>query len=397
MAPGFRSPLKMLLRCRQLLVVLIIAAASFACAQTSSPSAEESTLAHSILSAALKSNGFAHSASPWHLKANIRFRRPAPLPPLEVQLEEWSRGPAQWRRTWSSGEPGLSGTEWSTGPNKRFLARHGADTLDRIRLNQRIARPLTDPLWKAAHLEPETELELRIIRAGGVTLHCISAVTHDTAAPYPGMCFDRANHLRLLSTLSFAVEFDKYQVFQDRAVPRSLKVLVNGAPFADVEVTALDSLAFADTAKLQPHAAISEPPLLEPGDAAPVSLTEAAIHPPLQPDGYPYRGVIFALLVLGKDGRVRVDRGMSIAPSPAVLDSLEIALKRSRFQPYLFAGQPSQVAFVATYPLDGKPFQPHFSQPHLITAPQFDAYLQAARPGGGFSFGGSRRGGRGRR
>lgn len=388
--------MKMLLRCLKLLVVFVIAAAPFAGAQKSSSSAEESALGRSILRAALSTNGLAHATAPWHLKATVQFRRPAPQPPLDVQLEEWWRGPQQWRRTWSSGEPGLSGTEWSTGPQLRFLARHGADTLDRIRLNLRIARPLTDPLWQAAHVDPKAELELKIIAAGNVTLHCISVVTHDTAAPYPGMCFDRANRLRLLSTLSFAVEYDKYQAFDGRAVPRALKVLVNGAPFADVDVTALEPLAADDAAKLDPHGAIPEPPLLEPGDAAPVSLTEAAMHPPLQPDGYPYRGVIFALLVLDKDGRVRIDRGMTLAPSPAVLDSLEIALNRSKFQPYLLDGQPARVEFVATYPLDGKPFQPHFAKPQLITAPEFDAYLQAARAGGGVSFS-ARRGGRGRR
>lgn len=360
-------------------------------------SSDESNLAHSILRAALTTNGLARTATPWHLKADIQFLRPAPQPPLRVQLEEWSRGPAQWRRTWSSGEPGLSGTEWSAGPHDRYLSHHGADTLDRIRLNQRIARPLTDPLRQASQLGPDVPLELKIISAGGVTLHCISAVTPDSPAPYPGMCFDRANRLRLLSTLSFAVEFDKYQVFEGRAVPRSLKVLVNGTPFADVDVTALEPLPAADAARLQPQRAIPEPPLLEPGDAAPVSLTEAAMHPPLQPDGYPYRGVIFALLILDKDGRVRIDRGMSLGPSPDVLDSLEIALKSSKFQPYQLDGRPARVAFVATYPLDGKPFQPHFAKPQLITALDFNAYLQAARAGGGFAMGGQRRGGRGRR
>lgn len=354
-------------------------------------------MAHSLLRAAMQSNGPGYD-QPWHLKAEFHLHRPAPFHPLNAEFEEWLTAPAHWRRTWSSGEAGMSGTEWSTGPNQRSLARRGAETLDRIRLNLRIARPLTDPLTRAALVPTDASLELKIVPVGNLTLNCISVVRapRDTAPPYPTMCFDRLNRLRLLSTLSVAFEFDNYLAFQHRAVARSVKVLVNGAVYADIQVTQLDPLSDADLHLAQPpRNAIPEPVLLEPGASTPVSLFESAAHPPLQPDGFPHRGTALALIVVKKNGRAAIDRGLSAVRGSDVLDSLEIAVHRWQFKPYLIDGHPAEVAVIARYVLDGRPFHPLFDHPGAVDASEFEEYLES---GGAIEgFGGPPRVGRGRR
>lgn len=386
--------------CLSLLALLVagpLAPATPAQKPPASP-ADSSAMAHSVLRAGLQANGIV-TDTPWHLKAEFHLLQPPPVHPLDGALEEWFAAPGRWRRNWSSGEAGMSGTEWSTSPTQRLLARRGADTLDRIRLNMRIADPLTDPLARASLIPPDAPLELKIIRTGDLTLNCISVPRqpNDTTPPYPSMCFDLANHLRLLSTLSAAFEFDKFEVFQKRAVARSLKVLVRGAVLAEIEITSLEPLPDSDKPLLDPPAkAVREPILLQPGQPAPVSVSETGAHPPLQPDGYPYRGAALLLLVVAKDGRATIDRGLSITPGTDVLDSLEIAVHRWKFNPYLVDGQPADVELVARYPLDGKPFQPLFAQPHTIDLSELEAYLEA---GGseGFAGGAPRTGGGGRR
>lgn len=359
--------------------------------------AASNAMAHSVLRKALQENGIA-SDGPWHLKAEFHLLQPPPAHPLDGALEEWFAAPGRWRRTWSSGEPGMSGTEWSTTPTERLLARRGADTLDRIRLNMRIALPLTDPLARAALIPSDAPLELKIIRSGDLTLNCISVVQppHDDTPPSPSMCFDLANHLRLLSTLSAAFEFDKFDTFQKRSVARSVRVLVNGAVLAEIEITALEPLAAADMRGLAPPAqAVREPILLEPGQLAPVSVSETGAHPPLRPDGYPYRGEALMLLIVKKDGRATIDRGLSITPGTDVLDSLEIAVHRWQFKPYLVDGRPADVELIARYALDGRPFQPLFEHPRNIDSSELEAYLAA---GGSEGFvGGAPSASRGRR
>lgn len=358
---------------------------------------ESSAMAHSLLRAAIQSNGPGRD-QPWYLKAEFHLHRQPPLHPLSAEFEEWFAAPNRWRRTWSSGEASMSGTEWSSGPNQRFLARRGAETLDRIRLNLRIARPLTDPLTRAALIPADAPLELKIVRIGDLTLNCISVIhgPSDTAPPYPTMCFDRLNRLRLLSTLSVAFEFDNYEAFQHRAVARSVTVLVNGVEFADIQVTTLDSLPAADLHLLQPpRNAIPEPLLLEPGAPTPVSVFETAAHPPLQPDGFPHRGTALALIVVKKNGRARIERDLSVAPGSDVLDSLEIAVHRWQFKPYLIDGHAAEVAIIARYLLDGRPFRPLFDHPGTVDASEFEEYLEA---GGAIEgFGGPPRVSRGRR
>lgn len=368
-----------------LLGVLFAAFCAAAHGQDDGTATAESALAHRILDAGVQTNALAtQSAAPWRLKAEFRIYHFGAPHPIVGTMEEWFAGPDRWRRTYASAESGLSGTEWSVGPHQRVLARRGAASLDRIRLAMRIARPLTEPLARAALLRPDAPLELKIISSGGVTLNCISVLraAHDTAAPYPGMCFDRANRLRLLSTLSAAVEFDKYADFRHRAVARSLKVLVGGRLFAEIDLTALEPLPASDLPLLEPpRHAIPEPELLEPGAPAPVSIFETAAHPPLQPDGYPYRATVLAVVVLDKSGRARVDRGLSVSPGVPLLDSVEIAVHRWRFKPYLLDGHPAEVAFIARYAMDGKPFTPLFQQRRTIEASELEEYLEA---GGGF-------------
>jgi hypothetical protein len=388
------SPLRLPRTCQSVFTLLLVAALAPALpAQESVPSAAASAMAHSLLHAGLQSNGLARAEEPWHLTAVFHLHRPGAPHPIDGAFEEWFAGPDRWRRTYSSVEAGLNGTEWSAGPSQRLLARRGADSLDRIRLDMRIARPLTDPLARASLISPDAPIELKIITPGSLTLNCLSVIRppHDETAPYPAMCFDRGNHLRLLSTLSTAFEFDKYEVFQHRAVPRSVKVLVNGTLLAEIEITALEPLPASEMHVLQPpRNSIPEPILLEPGAPAPTSLYETAAHPPLQPDGYPHRGAALALIVVERNGRARIDRGLSIAPGTDVLDSLEIAIYRWQFKPYLVDGHPADVELVARYPLDGRPFHPLFEHAGTIDASELEAYLEAGGASEGFSGGGQR-------
>lgn len=370
-----------------LLLALVLAYPALPRAQQSATPPETSALAHRVLESALQTDGIS-AAAPWHLKASIHLHPPGAPRPIDAQLEEWFASPDHWRRTYSSSDPALNGTEWSLTPHRRYLVRRGYDSLARLQLDLRIAGALTDPLARAAGIPSSAPLELKIIPSARLTLNCISVVTPDSPAPYPGMCFDRANRLRLLSTLSSAAEFEHYETFQHRAVPRSIRILVNGTPYAEIDVAALDPLPSAAIDVLKPpQNAIPEPILLQPGDSAPISTFETAAHPGLRPDGYPYRDLAFICVVIGKDGRARLDRGLSVAANPAILDSLEIAVHRWRFKPYLIGGRPADIAIIAPYPFDGHSFVPLFQHPHRIQASDMEAYLQAGRAAEGIAFG----------
>lgn len=393
--------LQCLPRTRRSLLALsiLMAAATVLPSQDSASKPATDAMAHSLLQVSLQGNGLATAQEPWRLRATFRIHPPGDSHPIFGTFEEWHAAPDRWRRTYSSVESGLNGTEWSVGPGQRFLARRGADSLDRIRLELRIARPLTDPLERAAAILPSDPLELKIVTAGGLTLNCISVIRtpQDSFAPYPTMCFDRADRLRLLSTLDTAVEFDNFVVFHHRAIARTVKVLVKGALFAEIDVTSLDPLPTDELYLLTPFRnAMAEPLLLEPGARAPASLFESAAHPPLQPDGYPYRGTALLLLVVGRDGRAHLEPGLSVAPSSAILDSIEIAVRRWQFKPYLVDGQPAPVALVAPYTLDGRPFAAMFQQPHALDASEFEDYLEGGGATEGFQ-GGAPRARRGRR
>lgn len=276
----------------------VLASPALPHAQQSPAPPETSALAHRVLESAVQINGLA-AAAPWHLKASIHLHRPGAPLPIYAQLDEWFAAPGHWRRTYSSSDPALNGTEWSLAPHRRYLARRGYDSLARVQLDLRVAGALTDPLARAAGIPSSAPLELKIISSGQLTLNCITVVTPESPAPYPDMCFDRTSRLRLLSTLSNAAEFEHYQTFQHRAVPRSIRILVNGNPYAEIDVAEIEPLPSAAISVLKPpQSAVPEPILLEPGDSAPISTFETAAHPGLRPDGYPYCDLAFICVVI---------------------------------------------------------------------------------------------------
>jgi len=389
------------LKKRRFLLALAVCALPFACnnsaagqeAQLTSAgehgavgAAKISELGHRVMVAGVKTNALGGSdLKPWHMKMDFQVIQPGTKKPVSGSMEEWHLGPTQWARTFRSPEQRLTGSEWSVSATEQYQNKPSKVGFDRRLLVLRVARPVIDPLYQSANIEPDYEMDVKRVTTAGATLNCVSVIDPqryvDQANPdwlFPTMCFDSEYHLRLTTTSDTKVQFEDLQLFGGRAVARDVKVIFNGALIAEMKVTLLESLADANADLVKPAKdAIPEPYTIEPGHTKPVSVYEVGASVPIQPNGFPFRGSFPIPIIIHKDGSVKARNDDTSFWTQGLKDALVLAINKWKYKPYLVDGQPVEVAWTVVYVIDGKPFVPSYDRAEPQVAP-----AQQDSPGG---------------
>ena len=360
-------------------------------------SAKVNLLAHRLLDAGLKTNALAgDDLKPFHLKIDFQVIEPRVPKPVSGSVEEWYVGQYQWRRVYQGGTPNLNGTEWSVSKFEHYQTKPGESGFSYYALNLRIARPVVDPMYQAANIHPDYDLEIKHVTTAGIALNCVSVSDAKRYAEetnpdwlFATMCFDADTRLRLTVAGDTAVQFDDLQPFQGRTVARDIKVIQRGNLIAAMKVTMLEALENAKPDLVQPAKnAVAQPYIIEPGFKAPEPVYQVGAHVPLRPDGTLYQGTAPVPVLVRKDGTVKVRVEEMGAGSISMLlgwrdlkDALANAVGQWKYKPYIIDGQPVEVGFTVMYPLGGKPFVPAYerSKPAAVrTAP--DDYTSAYDP-----------------
>ncbi len=337
-----------------------------------------SQLAHRLMIAGVARNALTGvDVKPWHMKLEFQLTPLGEKKPVSGTMEEWYVGPAQWARTFKSSEQRLTGTEWRVSDTARYQSKPSKVGFDLQLLVSDVARPVVDPLFQTALIEPDYEMDVKHVNAAGLALNCV-AVTDpprrmDQVNPdwlFPTMCFDGDNRLRLTATPDATVKLEDPQPFDGRAVARDVKVMSNGALIAEMKVRLLEPLADADADLVKPaKGAIAMLYTIEPGHPKPVSVYEVGASVPIQPDGFPFRGSFAIPVILHKDGSVKARNDDTSFWNQDLKDALVKAIDKWKYKPYLVDGQPVEVAWTVVYILDGKPFVPSYERIDPQTAP----------------------------
>jgi len=381
------------LRKRRFLLALAVCAVSFACNDSAAgqdakaPAASEhhlvdaakiSGLAHRVMVAGVKANALAGSdLKPWHMKLEFQVIPLGAKKPVSGTMEEWHLGPNRWARTFRSSEQRLTGSEWSVSETEQLQSKPSKVGFDRRLLLLRVARPVIDPLYQTANIQPDYEMDVKRLTTAGVVLNCVSVIDAqryaDQANPdwlFPTMCFDNDYHLRLTTTSDTTVQFEDLQQFEGRTVARDVKVIFNGALIAEMKVTLLETIPDANAELVKPgKEAIPEPYTIEPGHAKPVSVYEVGASVPIQPNGFPFRGSFPIPIIIHKDGSVKARNDDTSFWSQPLKDALVAAIDKWKYKPYLVNGQPVEVAWTVVYVIDGKPFVPSYERTEPQVAP----------------------------
>ncbi len=378
---------------RRILVALTTCVLGLACAQEcaaqsshdAAPSehqavgaAKISELAHRLLVAGVKGNALGgDDLKPWHMKMDFQVIPSGEKKPMSGTMEEWHLGPEQWARIFKSPEQRLTGSEWSVSETSQFQSKPNKVGFEHRLLVLRVARPVIDPLYQAANVQSDYEMDVKRVTTAGVTLNCVSVIDPQRYADqtnpdwlFPTMCFDNDYHLRLTATSDTTVQFEDLQPFAGRTVARDVKVLFNGALIAEMKVTLLESLADANADLVKPAKdAISEPYTIEPGHPKPVSVYEVGASVPLMPNGFPFRGSFPIPITIHKDGTVKARNEDTIFWNQNLKDALISAVSKWKYKPYLVDGQPVDLAWTVVYVIDGKPFVPSYERTEPQVAP----------------------------
>jgi hypothetical protein len=344
--------------------------------------AKISALAHRVLNAGLKANALdGDDLQPWHLKADFQVVLAGTPKPAAGTLEVWSTGRYQWKRAYIGALPQFNGIEWSVSQTERYRTKPGQSGFQTAWLNLRVTRPVIAPLYQAANIKRDFDMNIQRVNTGGLVLNCVSVADPSRYADqtdpdwlFPTMGFDGDMHLRLVSASDTTVQFDDIQIFQNRAVARDVKVIVKGNLIAEMKVSLLEPLAATDAAGVKPDkGAAVEPYTIEPGSPRPESVYEVGASLPIRPDGLPYSGVFPFPVLIHKDGSVKANpEGVSFALR-ALSDALELAISKWKYKPYMVDGQPVEVAIIIPYILNGKPFVPSYDRPKptpVTTSPE---------------------------
>jgi hypothetical protein len=355
-----------------------LASAPSAHAQAAQPAApapaastSTSAAAHKVLEAGLKANALGgDSLTPWHLKLDFQVLEPGATKPTAGTFEQWSTGRYQWRRTYSSSVPAYNGTEWSVSHIERYQTKAGKDGFDHVKLNQRIARPVVDPMYQAANIKPDYEMELKRFNAGGTVLNCVMVVNPAQYTPpdtnpdwlFPTLCFDSDSHLRVASTAGTVEQFSDFQIFQGRAVAKDVKVLLKGDLIAEMKVTVLEPLSDPSAVAVKPGKNIIPQAFSpEPGDPKLETVYEEGASIPLSTQHKLFIGTIEIPAIIQKDGSVKVIPHE--AWNQAQVDAVQDAVRKWKYKPYVVDGQPVEVETIISYETDGKPYVPSYARP----------------------------------
>jgi hypothetical protein len=335
-------------------------------------SAKLSGLAHRVLEAGLKTNALGGSdLKPWHIKVSFQLVQLGATKPVGGTFEEWNAGQYQWRRVYQGAESNMNGAEWSASKIERYQSKPPRGGFERYLLNLRVARPVIDPLYQAANIGQDFELDVKRINTAGLSLNCVLVVDAQRYAPdanpdylFPTICFDTDHHLRLTSTSDTMVQFDDLQPFEERVVARDVKVIFKGSLIAEMKVSVLEPWAAASVDQVKPAKdAIAEPYTIEPGQPRPESVYEVGASVPLQPNGMPFLGMFPMAILIHKDGSVNARTGEVYVLNQGLRDALVSAVDKWKYKPYLIDGQPVELATTVFYVLDGKPFVPSYERP----------------------------------
>jgi hypothetical protein len=315
-----------------------------------------SAKAHAILDNGVKVTGLtAPDGKPWHMKATYQVGNG--IVTDAGTIEEWWKGPDQWRRTYTN--KAGSGTEWSVKRASRFQSR---DAWNYTLLDLRVAGPLVAPMTQTVNFKPDYPMDLKQVSAG-IPLNCVSVIDpaqySDKVDPdflFPNLCFDAGSRLRFMGTSDTTVTFNKYQMFQGRAVAGKVEVIVLGEKKSSMEITLLEPLSAQDEALVAPDSkAVEQPYALTAVDPPPVPvyqvgavITIAAMHDR-------QFGTVFVPVIIRKDGRVKLNGG---APGGGMGQAAADAIVQWRYQPYLVDGQLVDVSTMVPYVFDGRPFVP---------------------------------------
>jgi hypothetical protein len=337
-----------------------------------------SDLAHRVMLAGLKTNALgADDSMPWHMKMHFQVVAFGAKKPVSGTMEEWHLSPDKWARTFKSVELRLTGSEWSVSETEQLQSKPSKVGFDHRLLVLRVARPVIDPLYQAANVQPNYDMDVKRVNTAGILLTCVSVTDPQRYAEqanpdwlFPTMCFDREYHLRLTSTSDTTVQFEDLQPFEGRTVARVVKVIFNGALIAEMKVTLLESLKNASPDIVKPaQDATPEPYTIEPGHSKPVSVYEVGASIPLKPDGFPFRGAFPVPIIIHKDGTVKARSEDAFFWSQSLKDALVSAVNKWKYKPYLADGQPVDVAWTVVYIIDGKPFVPSYERTEPQVAP----------------------------
>jgi hypothetical protein len=231
-----------------------------------------------------------------------------------------------------------------------------------------------DPLYQVANIHPDYEMSVARITAAGVALNCVSVVNPARYAPdtdpdwlFPKYCFDQDLHLRLVISGKTTVEFDDIQMFQGRAVAHDVKVRADGNLQTEMKVSLLEPLADVDADHMKPDKdATRQPYYIEPGFERPESIYEVAAAIPIRAASLPYAGALGIPILIRKDGSVKILSSGGATMSPLyqnLKDSIETAIAKWKYKPYMVDGQVVEPQITIQYVLDGKPFVPSYERP----------------------------------
>jgi len=380
------------LKKRLFLLALAVCAPPFACNDSASsqeakaPAAGEhqaveakiSDLAHRVMIAGAKANALAGTdLKPWHMKMDFQVIPMGAKKPVSGTMEEWHLSQDKWARTFKSSEQRMTGSEWSVSETEQYQSKPSKVGFDHRMMVLRVARPVIDPLYQTASVQPDYEMDVKRVTTAGVTLNCVSVIDLqryvDQANPdwlFPTTCFDNDYHLRLTATSDTRVQFEDLQPFEGRTVARDVKVMFNGALIAEMKVALLESLKDASAELVMPAKdAIPEPYTIEPGRPKPVSVYEVGASIPIQPNGFPFRGSFPIPIIIHKDGTVKARNEDTAFWTRDLKDALVSAIDKWKYKPYLVAGKPVEVAWTAVYIIDGKPFVPSYERTEPQVAP----------------------------
>ncbi|MGA9586728.1 MAG: hypothetical protein WBQ95_15445, partial [Terracidiphilus sp.] len=136
-----------------------------------------SVLAHRVMVAGVKATGLASDdLKPWHMKMDFEVIPFGGKKPVSGSMEEWHLSPTRWARTFKSPEQRLTGSEWSVSATEQYLGKPSKLGFDHRLLVLRVARPVIDPLYQAANVESDYEMDVKRLTTAGVTLNCVSVI-----------------------------------------------------------------------------------------------------------------------------------------------------------------------------------------------------------------------------
>jgi TonB family protein len=325
---------------------------------TASPAAAGDDLnakAHAIFDKGVQLNGLtAKDMQPYHLKGTYEIYEGDPTPEAGT-LEVWSTGPDQWKRTYSGKK--YSGTEWSVTATERYQAKgEPKENFDHAKLDLRVGVPTINPLYQSVNFKPEYEFNGGLMSTP-VAMTCIMvAPSQNPGNLIPTYCFDADSHARLVNVTDTAFQLDDFQIFQNRAIAKNVKVIVNHHLTSEVKVTLLEPLSPADAAVVKPGGnAIPQPWTRLPGDPKLVVVKQAGAMYPMKAAEQRALGTVYVNAIILKSGKVKIKGATG---NPYLTQAASDAIQDWKFQPYKIDGQVVDVEAMIPYTFDGKPFIP---------------------------------------